>query len=198
MSDTVTVKAKIRFTTALASGEILHMDPNDKRKGAEFKKLHEREVTLADAKKLHGRRWVEDFDGMDDVDPQPTAGSDAPAGNGEQGDGGDSGAAGTLTTLYSSRHVGGGNYEISGPDGFSERVKGKEAAGDRIEELAKAMVGGGTVKNHPTGPTAGSVAPAGLGEQGDNGNGEEGNKLDAENGTDRSTGGGNPDEAPAT
>ncbi|MET0373954.1 MAG: hypothetical protein ABW128_06815 [Rhizorhabdus sp.] len=198
MSDTVTVKAKTRFTTALASGEILHMDPNDKRKGAEFKRLHERDVTPADAKKLHNRGWIEDYEGMEVLVLEPTAGSDAPAGNGEKGDNGDSGAKGTLTSLYSSKHVGGGMYEISGPDGFSEKVKGKGDAEKRIVELAKALIGGATVKNHPTGPTAGSDAPAGNGVEGDNGNGEEGNALDAEHGTDRSTGGGNPDEAPAT
>lgn len=36
---------------------------------------------------------------------------------------------------YEAKHIGGGIYEITGPDDFSEKVKGKHEAAARVAEL---------------------------------------------------------------
>lgn len=163
MTDTVTVKAKTKFTTALASGLIIHMRPDMKKFATRS------DVPIADAVRLHNRKWIEDFEGLEEAGGTPTAARPAPAASGLQE------PEKEAAKPFTAKHVGGGRFEITGP-GIEEPIKivGKAAAHSALDELNTAYAT--TISQEP-----GKSPP------------------DSEGSTDAGSGvgEGDPDEAPA-
>lgn len=208
----VTIKAKKRFTTALADGTIVHFNPKIK----ELPTSREN-VLVTDALRMHDRGWIDDFknpdtgewvrEGQDAGVPgrrvagapeiAPEGSEEEPKGpvvtNAPQGEAPIAPAGIAESTAYTSKHVGGGWWQTLGPDGqpVGEKVKDKDAVyaeTQRLNTLNAGPLPG--VKQHPVGPTAGADTEHGNGEA------EPGETTDLtreENG-----GGGNPDEAPAS
>lgn len=147
MTTKVAIVAAKRFTTALASGFILHMDPKDKRAG-EMPQLVKTEVPEEDVKALLDRGFIEDpYKGKKSAKAEPTP---APADTG-----GDEPA-------YKLKHSGGSWWIVEGPDGtIGDKSKDKDAVAAEVYRLNT----GGELKpasDDTTGTT---------GAEGDNGGG---------------------------
>ena len=180
----VSVKAKARFSTALADGTIIHYNPK-------FSKNKDFTVSPADARRMHTSGWIEDYKDpitgekvtKETTDTLPVARlgtapelldapvenqPSSPVSNAPKGKEAPTLPAGAVVQpQHTIKHAGGKYWTVRDAAGnqVGEKIEGKveaQAEADTLNKLNAGPVDG--VQQHPVGPSGGADTEHGNGE----------------------------------